>query len=427
MDGLNDGGLTRERGRRASVQIRRPGENVTQHRPTILQIIPELDTGGAELATVEIADAVTKAGGRALVLSEGGRLAERLAAAGGELIPFPAATKNPARILWNARRIRELAAAEGVDLIHARSRAPAWSALIAARKAHLPFVTTYHGAYGEKGRIKNWYNGVMARADVVIANSDYTAGLIRARYATPNERLVVIQRGVDGARFDPAAIASERVAALRRSWGVEPGQRVILHAARITGWKGQSTVIAAAAILAGRAVGSEAVPDWVVVFAGDDQGRAEYKSRLVEQARAAGIADRIRFAGHVDDMPAAFRAAHVAVVASTEPEAFGRAATEAQVMACPVIATRLGAPQETVLATPAVAAGQRTGWLVPPGDGAALADALAETMALPAPDREVLGARARAHVLDRFSLAQMKSQTLAVYDRLLGTRLAGDA
>lgn len=394
------------------------------HRPTILQIIPELDTGGAELATVEVADALTRAGGRALVLSEGGRLAGRLAEAGGELIAFPAATKNPARIVWNARRIRAIAAAEGVDLIHARSRAPAWSALLAARGAGLPFVTTYHGAYSEKGRFKNWYNGVMARADVVIANSDYTAGLIQARYRTPSERLVVVQRGVDGARFDPDAIAPERVDALRRSWGVGAHERVILHAARLTGWKGQGTVIAAADLLARRHDAAIAGAPWVVVFAGDAQGRADYAAGLAAQARDAGLADRVRFAGHVDDMPAAFRASHVAVVASTEPEAFGRAATEAQVMACPVIATRIGAPQETVLATPAVEDGARTGWLVPPGDAAALAEALAEVLAMPVEARGALGARARAHVLARFSLARMKSETLAVYDRLLGTRLA---
>ncbi len=392
----------------------------TTHRPTILQIIPELETGGAELATIEIADALTRAGGRALVLSQGGRLAGKLAEAGGELLPFPAKTKNPARIVLNARAIRAIAAREGVDLIHARSRAPAWSGLLAARGAGLPFVTTYHGAYKEKGRFKNWYNSVMARADVVIANSHYTADLVRARYRTPAERLVVIQRGVEGGRFDPKAIAPERVAALRAAWSVGPGQRVILQAARLSAWKGQSVVIAAAARLAN----TPGLGDWVVVFAGDDQGRSGYREQLQAQARAAGIADRVRFAGHVDDMPAAFLAAQVAVVASTEPEAFGRAAAEAQVMACPVIATRLGAPQETVLAAPAYGPDARTGWLVPPGDATALAAAIGEALALEPAVRARLGARSRAHVLAHFSLAQMKAETLAVYDRLLGTNLA---
>ena len=179
-------------------------------RPTILQIVPHLDTGGAELSAVEIAQAVVRAGGRALVLAEaGGRLAPRVTAAGGELVAFPAATKNPIRMLANARAIARLAREESVDLIHARSRAPAWSALAAARRARVPFVTTYHGAYGETNAVKRLYNGVMARGDVVIANSGYTADLIAQRYGTSRQRIAVIHRGVDTRRFDPATIEAQ--------------------------------------------------------------------------------------------------------------------------------------------------------------------------------------------------------------------------
>lgn len=178
-------------------------------RPTILQIIPQLDAGGAELSVVEIAGAVARAGGRALVLAESGRLAASIEAAGGEVMPFPAATKNPLRILANARSIARIATREGVDLIHARSRAPAWSALMAARRLGVPFVTTYHGAYNETNAVKRFYNSVMARGDATIANSHYTARLIADRYGTPPARLVVIHRGVDTARFDPERIAPE--------------------------------------------------------------------------------------------------------------------------------------------------------------------------------------------------------------------------
>ena len=151
------------------------GETVAQTRPTILQIIPRLDTGGAELSLVEMVEAVVRAGGRALALAEpGGRLGARVTAAGGELVPFPAAAKNPLTMLANARAIVRLVRAQGGDLIHARSRAPAWSALLAARRVRVPFVTTYHGAYGETNAAKRFYNGVMARGDVVIANSGYT-------------------------------------------------------------------------------------------------------------------------------------------------------------------------------------------------------------------------------------------------------------
>lgn len=391
-------------------------------QPTILQIIPELDTGGAELSTIEICDAIVRAGGRAIVLSEGGRLTPRITASGGEFIPFPAATKNPLKILWNAHRLGRLLTEEGVDLVHARSRAPAWCALIAARRAGKPFVTTYHGAYRESGRIKNIYNSVMARGDIVIANSRYTRDLIHARYGTSPSRLRIIYRGVDGRTFDPASIDAARVAALRAAWGLAPETRIILQAARLTNWKGQSVVIAAAKQL--RQEGK--LGDAIVVMAGDAQGREGYRERLETEIASADLKGQVRLVGHVDDIPAAFRTAHVAVVASTGPEAFGRAATEAQVMGCPVISTNIGAPPETVLATPHVPAARRTGWLVPPDDAPSLASALSEALSLTADDHRALGDRARSHVLTSFSLDAMRRETLAVYDEVLGTGLAAN-
>ena len=389
-------------------------------RPTILQIVPRLDTGGAELSAVEIAQAVVRAGGRALVLAEpGGRLAPRVTAAGGELMPFPAATKNPLRMLANARAIVRLVHEHGVDLIHARSRAPAWSALMAARRSGVPFVTTYHGAYGETNRVKRLYNGVMARGDVVIANSGYTADLIAQRYGTSSERIAVIHRGVDTRQFDPARIEPERVAALRARWGVDDATRVILQMARLTGWKGQSVLIAAAARL--KAAGKLGTA--VIVLAGDAQGRTAYVQALQHQVAQAGLEPYVRFVGHVEDVAAAFLAAHVAVVASTEPEAFGRAAIEAAAMGCPVIATAIGAPPETVLAEPTVAEDASTGWLVPPGDAGALAERLAGALALNGAERAAISGRARAHVLAQFTVEAMQRRTLAVYDRLLGTTL----
>jgi glycosyltransferase involved in cell wall biosynthesis len=393
--------------------------DVTPSRPTILQIIPRLDTGGAERSAVEIAQAVVRAGGRALVLAEpGGRLAPEAVAAGAEVLPFPAAAKNPLRMLANAKAMVRLIAEERVDLVHARSRAPAWSALLAARRAGVPFVTTYHGAYGETNALKRLYNGVMARGDVVIANSRYTADLIAQRYGTPRERLEVIHRGIDGHRFDPVQIAPGRVAALRARWGADPAARVILQAARLTAWKGQGVLVEAAAKL--KAAG---VDRWIVVLAGDAQGRDAYLQSLQAQVADAGLNGQIRLAGHVEDVAAAYLAAHVTVVASTEPEAFGRTAIEAAAMGCPVIATALGAPPETVLAEPAVGRDAATGWLVPAADAVALAERLAATLALDPAERAAMGRRARAHAVAHFTVAAMQQRTLSVYDRLLGTLL----
>ena len=422
-----------------------PSHRVPKDGPTILQIIPQLDAGGAELSVVEITGAVARAGGRCIVLAEPGRLAATIEAAGGEVHPFPAATKNPLRLLANAGGIARIAGREGVDLIHARSRAPAWSALLAARRIGVPFVTTYHGAYSETNAAKRLYNSVMARGDAVIANSRYTAALIAGRYGTPAGRMEVIHRGVDPAAFDPAAIAPERVAALRKKWGLTPGRRVILQAARLTRWKGQGVLIGAAARL--QAQGR--LHDAAVVLAGDAQGRDAYVADLRSQIARQGLQPQVHIVGHVEDMAAAYLAAHVTVVASTEPEAFGRTAIEAAAVGCPVIATDIGAPPETVLAEnradrdagglapgpklhvesqPLEARGLTpsrgpTGWLVPPGDAEALAERLAEALSLAPATRTAMGVCARQHVLANFSVTSMQRSTLGVYDRLLGTAL----
>lgn len=395
---------------------------MSSRRPTILQIVPRLDAGGAELATIEIAEAVARAGGRALVLSEGGRMAERLAAAGGELVPFPAASKNPMQLLANARTMTRIIEKESVDLVHARSRAPAWSAHAAVRRTGRPLVTTYHGAYGERSALKRLYNSAMARADVVIANSHYTAELIRTRHGGLARRIVVIHRGVDAARFDPVVVTADRMTALRAQWGAAPGQPIVLQAARLTGWKGHEVTIAATGLLAR----TRRLREALIVLAGDAQGRDAFRAQLLAQAEAEGVGAQVRLVGHMEDMPAAFACAHVAVIASTEPEAFGRTAVEAQAMGCPVIATDHGAPPETIRAAPGVGPGDITGWLIPPGDSRALADAIAVALALEPERRLALGTRARAHVLAAFSLAAMQQKTLAVYDQLLGSSLAAN-
>lgn len=388
--------------------------------PTILQIIPRLDTGGAELSTIEIAEAVIRAGGRALVATEGGRMADRLTALGAEIVTLPVDAKSPITLYANARRLASLVTQRGVSLLHARSRAPAWSALAAARRTGIPFVTTYHGAYGERSRLKRLYNSVMARGDAVIANSRYTADLIVSRYGELAGTPHVIPRGVDVTRFSPSAIDEARRNALRAAWGVSRDQPVILHAARLTTWKGQRVVIEAVAQLndQGR------LGDTVLILAGDAQGRDDYADGLRTLAAERGIADRVRLVGHVDDIAAAYATAHVTVVASIGPEAFGRAAAEALAVGCPTITTDIGAPPEIVLAPPRVPAAEATGWHVPPRDATALAAALAEALALSADARRAIGERAIASIAARFTLETMKRQTLAVYDELLGTDMA---
>lgn len=392
-----------------------------QRRPTVLQVIPELDGGGAERTTVEIAEAVVRAGGRALVVATGGNLVADIEAAGGEFVAMPVKSKNPAVIWSNAGRLARLIAAEGVGLIHARSRAPAWSCYLAARRARIPFVTTYHGAYSERGRLKNYYNGVMARGRITIANSRYIADTIAARYADLKPDVRTVLRGVDLARFDPAKVAPERIAALRTKWSIPDGAPVIAQVARLTPLKGQRVVIEAL----GRLKRDGRLGDAVTVFAGDAQGREGYVAELEDAIDRHGLQGAVRFAGHVSDVPAVFALAKVGLLVSTEPEGFGRSSIEAQAMACPVILSRIGALPETLVPAASLAAEPpATGWLVPPDDSRELADAIAAALAMPPGQRAAIGQRARAFATSNFSTQALQRATLAIYDELLKSDLA---
>lgn len=366
----------------------------------VLQLVPELETGGAELTTVDIAQALADAGHEALVISQGGRMVADLPKAATH-ITLPVASKNPLTIWANARRIKALCKRHAIDLIHARSRAPAWSGLLAARSLNIPFVTTYHGAYKASNALKRWYNSVMARGDVVIANSQFTAESIAAQYPFAKTKLSVIPRGTDFARYDGSAEPYD--------WHLPQGARVVVQIARLTEWKGQSVAIGA---LAG-------LPEDVhLVLAGDDQGRTDYRESLVRLADRAEVAHRMHLVGHVD-APRALATADVCIVPSTQPEAFGRAAVEAQAAGVPVVVSKLGAVPETVLVPPLVSQDERTGWHVKPGDPMSLCNGVRQALALEGGVRDAHVRRAREHVHARFSLAAMCQATLAVYRQLV--------
>ena len=372
--------------------------------PALLQVLPALRSGGVERGTLEIAEAQIAAGYRAIVASAGGEMVPALEALGAKHITLPLTAKSPFAIWRNAAALAALARAEGVALIHARSRAPAWSALIAARRAGLPFVTTYHGAYNEGFPGKRFYNSVMARGDRVIAISHFIADLIRARHGVAESRLRVIPRGVDPRRFDPALVSSDRLDKLRTAWGLPEGRPIIMLPARVTRWKGQMVLVEAMARLPG---------DSLALLVGDAEVRPAFKAELLARIESLGLKDRVRLVGHANDMPAALLLADVVIHASTDAEAFGRTVIEAQAMARPVIASDLGAPRETV-------AEGVTGWRIPPGDAAALADAIGKALALLPAESAALGARARAAVLSGYTTEAMQAATIAVYRELIG-------
>jgi glycosyltransferase involved in cell wall biosynthesis len=381
---------------------------------TILQIVPELDSGGAERAAIDISEALASVGARALVATEGGRLISELQAKGGIAIRFPAGTKNPFAMAANVSRLTQLLRSERVGLVHVRSRAPAWVALGATRRARVPLVTTFHGIYSGRSPIKLNYNSVMARGDVVVANSAFTAEHIAKTYPQASDRIAVIYRGVDFRRFSPGAVDPARVRRLRDAWKIAPHELIVLLPARLSERKGHRVLIEAAGLLKARRGEGLAV-----VFAGEGGKSGGHARELDRAITKAGLGGIVRRAGHCDDMPAAYLAASVVAVPSTEPEAFGRVAVEAQAMGTPVIVSDIGGLRETSLAPPHVPAARRTGWHVPPGNSAALAQALEEALSIGAAARDGLAARARAFVQANFSLNRMCGETLSLYERLL--------
>ncbi|MFK8033006.1 MAG: glycosyltransferase family 4 protein [Hyphomicrobiales bacterium] len=385
---------------------------------TILQIVPRLEAGGAERTTVDIAEAIVKAGGTALVVAEPGRLVKDVERVGGEFINMDAASKNPIQMIKTAYALSKVIKARDVDIVHARSRAPAWPALWAARLSGCAFMTTYHGIYSQRNAFKEFYNSVMTRGDVVIANSGMTAALIEQRNPAAKARTKTIYRGTDLGAFAESAVTQKRRDALIKQWGLEAKdieRPLILNIARISSWKGQDVLTKAMHQLL-----KAQIPDNpLLILAGGVQGDDGFLVAVQNLIEELGLSNHVRLVGHCDDVPAAMSLATCAVVASTREEAFGRAAVEAGAAKIPAIVTDHGGARETVLVPPGVLEQERTGWRVPPGDINALTDALKIVLNLSAQERYKIGERAREHATANFSLDSMCDQTLAVYGSLL--------
>jgi glycosyltransferase involved in cell wall biosynthesis len=379
-------------------------EEPEPHRPTILQVVPELAIGGAERATIDMARAVIEAGGRAIVAAQNGELAPNLLRTKADLVTMPVASKNPLTIRRNIRRLARLIESEGVDLVHARSRAPAWSAFRAARRTGRPFVTTFHAPYNFTNRFKQHYNSVMAKGDRVIAISEFIARHVAENYHVGQDRLRVVPRGIDVVDFDPAGVSTERVANLSTRWNLPDGKPVVMLPGRLARWKGQMVLVEAMAELADR--------DVLCLMVGVGSGREGLYRELEQTIRSRGLETSVVMIDVCTDMAAAYRLADVVVSASIEPEGFGRVAVEGQAMGVPVIATAHGAAVETV-------DDGVTGWLVPPGDPHALSQAIRQALGLSTEARVRMAALARARVVEHFTKARMCEDTLAVYRELI--------
>ena len=371
----------------------------------VLQILPALNEGGVEVGTIQMARYLHGQCIFNMVASSGGKMVDSLDQIDVPHITLPLEAKNPLKILHNAYRLKSAIKKHRITHVHARSRAPAWSAYIAcslinasAKYAYVNFLTTFHGIYAERPVIKRWYNSVMLKGDAVIANSEFVKNHIAKVYGDTGKPIYVVHRGNDLERCNPAALEQSAVDAVRKIMGANEETPLILMVGRLTAWKGQTVLLSALAEL-------KDIP-WVAAFAGSAENAA-YKQDLERMLKEADIEDRVHLLGSRDDVPLLYRAADIAVSASTEPEAFGRVAIEAQAMETGIIATAHGGSLETVI-------DGETGFLVEPSNSEALKAALTKALA-DLPTFSSMGKAGRLHVCEKLTEEQMCRGETAVY------------
>lgn len=377
---------------------------VMPRKPVVLQIIPALGAGGAEQGCVDIAAELVRAGAIAHVVSSGGPRVHDLTRVGAIHHQWPVHKKSVMNTLAQAQRLRRFCQENDVDIVHARSRIPAWIAYKATKGINTRFMTTMHAPYPAQNKLKKWYNGVMAKGERVIAISDYVAHYAQTLYDLPERRMRVIHRGIDFNRFNPGSVTAERMMRLTRDWRIPDGAPVLFCPARLTRWKGQIEFLHAFKALNR--------PDVMGIIAGDAQGREAYRRELETTVQQLGLEGQIRIVPECKDMPAAYALSTVVVCPSIEPEGFGRVPVESQAMGRPIVATDHGGARETVQHG-------KTGWLVVPGDIQSMTEGLAAALAARTGESETFAMEARNWVQSRFSLEKMCADTLNVYIELL--------
>jgi glycosyltransferase involved in cell wall biosynthesis len=379
----------------------------------VLQIVPALREDPIARTAVNVAYTLLQSGARALIAADDGPLVAELKSVGGEWVPLVNASINPFILRKNARLLEHLIAAERIDIVHAQSIGGAWSANSAAAQIAVWLVTTLPDVPAVSGLRAHWV-GALARADRVITPSNYAATPIMARYRLPRERLTVIPRSIDTAAFDPAAVAPERIEALRKDWRVPRDTRILLVPGRVAPWNGQLILPNVA-----RALLDAGVRGFVFVLAGETHRFRKYARFVAKEARAKGVEAQIRFTGHCRDMPAAFAVADTVVVPAIEPPVLGRVVAEAQAIGRPVVTSEIGVLPEHVVTPPEMPEDVRTGWLARPGDAQGFAHAIAAAFALDDSAYQAMVARARQFAEYMFSPASVATATRAVYTSLL--------
>lgn len=374
----------------------------------ILQIIPQIATGGAERIVYETAKAIIENGDNCFVFTNGGRMENMFNEIGAKLILGDAKSKNPFKILFaNPKFLKKIFKTYKIDLVHVHSRAPAISAYLACKSANIPLITTYHGIYPAKNFIKRYYNSFMTKAQIVIANSNFTREHLLEQHKINPQKTRLVYCGIDGEKFNPNEVKQEECDALIAKWNLQNKSRpFILLPARLTSWKGQSVLIKAAAILKSQNI----LPQFIL--AGDAQGRIEYQNQLLNEIKTNELSDNVHLVGHCDNIPAAIKLCDLIITPSTKEEAFGMTAAEAQFMGKITIASNIGGARETIVHN-------ETGYLFENGNAEDLAKYIKIALNLSPAKALEMQNKAITRSNELFSATDLHEKTLKIYNELL--------
>ena len=377
----------------------------------VLQVIPKLGYGGAETGCYDIAHYLPENGCESFIVTSGGELTKFIDKKKVKLIKLPVHIKNPLMILVNTIFLVGVILFYKISIVHARSRAPAWSCLFATKLTKRKFVTTFHGTYNFSGKIKKFYNSVMVRSDLIIAGSNFIFSHIKENYPeflTSKKKFLVIFRGINVDYFDPSTIIEADEKNLLQKWKINDEKKIILMPGRLTSWKGQELFIEAVNLVKIE-LGYEA---FHAVILGNDQGRDLYKKKLVRLTEQYRLTNQIKFIDHCKDMALAYKVSDIIVSASIEPEAFGRVAVETQSMEKLIIASNIGGSNETINE-------EKTGFLFKSGDANSLSKKIIRGLTMDENSLNIIGKAGRDNIIKKFNVEKMCFSTYSEYKRLL--------
>ena len=377
----------------------------------VLQVIPKLGYGGAETGCYDIAHYLPENKCKSFIVTSGGELVKYIDKEKVKLIRLPVHSKNPLLIFINSIILIGIILFYNISIVHARSRAPAWSCLLATKLTNRKFVTTFHGTYNFSGKLKKFYNSVMVRSDLIIAGSNFIFSHIKENYSEyfkSKKKFLVIFRGINVDYFDSSTKLDVDKNKLLDKWGINKEKKIILVPGRLTSWKGQELLIEALNLVKIE-LGYEA---FHVVILGSDQGRNLYKKKLIRLTEQYRLTNQIKFIDHCNDMALAYKASDIVISPSIEPEAFGRVAVEAQSMEKLIIASNIGGSNETII-------NEKTGLLFESGDAKSLSEKIIRAITMDETSLELLGKEGRKNIIKKFNVEKMCFSTYSEYKRLL--------